>query len=212
MDNKQLLRKNGFIVKLQGKEYVTHAGLLWLAHENGLKQLDVTIVSWNEAERQAVCTATATGERGTYTDIGDASPANVGRNIATACLRMASTRASSRSLRLYLGLGMTALEELPGKIDHKNNPISGAPPAPKAKDESWEKTRPAFMASISELGLHYDEVKFICSSLKRDKPSLMTQQQRNNLLIWLGKLDDEAKDKWIGQHCDALEAKKHSNV
>jgi len=87
-----------------------------------------------------------------------------------------------------------------------------ASPEPKAKDESWEKARPAFMASISELGLHYDEVKFICSSLTRDKPSLMTQQQRNNLLIWLGKLDDKAKDQWIGRHCDALEEKKHSNV
>ena len=204
MDNKQLLRKNGFIVKLQGKEYVTHAGLLWLGHENGLTGVNVTIVSWSEEERQAVCTATATGERGTFTDIGDASPANVGKNIATACLRMSSTRASSRSLRLYLGLGMTALEELPGKQDDST-------PKPKAKDSTWEKARPGFMASISELGLHYDEVKFICADLKRDKPSLMTQSKRNALLVWLGKLDDETKDLWIGRHCDAQEEIKHAN-
>ena len=90
-----------------------------------------------------------------------------------------------------------------------------APPEPKAKDESWEKARPAFMASISELGLAYDEVKFICQTMRKDpyvKPSTMAQQERNKLMLYLSKLDDEAKDKWIGRHCDALEEKKHSNV
>ncbi len=108
------LRKIGVIIKLQGREYLTHDGLVRLAHDHGIESIETRIESWEPGERAAVVTATAHGSRGTYTGIGDASPSNVGRAIASACLRMAETRAVSRALRLYTGLGMTCTSELPG--------------------------------------------------------------------------------------------------
>lgn len=199
MNNQQKLRKNGYIVKLQGKEYVTHAGLLWLAHENGLKGVTVEIVSWDAKERAAVTTATATGERGTFTDIGDADPSNVGRNIATACLRMASTRSSSRALRLYLGLGMTALEELPGRPEA--TPVKG-------HNNDFKVTRGSFMAILKDIGWTYDEVTFICQQLGKDRPSQMEQTQRNGLVKWLSDLSPEKAEEWKLLHDEHLQIKK----
>ena len=102
-----------FIVDLHGKQYITHEGLLSLAHEAGLKAISTNLISYQGVGKEAVVQATAEGEKGTYTGLGDASPQNVGKNIATATLRMAETRAVNRALRAYLGIGMTTYEEMP---------------------------------------------------------------------------------------------------
>mgnify|MGYP003138500035 CR=1 FL=1 len=102
-----------FIVDLHGKQYITHEGLLSLAHEAGLKAISTDLISYQGVGKEAVVQATAEGEKGTYTGLGDASPQNVGKNIATATLRMAETRAVNRALRAYLGIGMTTFEEMP---------------------------------------------------------------------------------------------------
>ena len=128
----QLLRKSRAIISLQGREYVTFRGLLYVAHESGLESIDVELVSWDAETRSAICRATVKGARGTFSDIGDASPSNVNKMIANACLRMASTRAQGRALRSYLGVGITSLEELPGDAPKE-------PPAPATK-ASTKKT------------------------------------------------------------------------
>ena len=75
----QLLREreSGGIIRLQGREYVTFRGLLFVAHEAGLESIDVKLVSWDPESRNAILMATVTGQRGTFTDIGDASPTTV---------------------------------------------------------------------------------------------------------------------------------------
>ena len=118
----QLLRESGGIIRLQGREYVTFRGLLFTAHEAGLESIDVKLVSWDPESRNAILMATVTGDRGTFTDIGDASPNNVNRMIANATIRMASTRSQARALRSYLGGGFTSLEELPGDRQAKPEP------------------------------------------------------------------------------------------
>ena len=109
------LRKMGAIIKLQGKEYTTHQGLLYVAHQQGITSIITELVSEDADKRRAVFKATAVGDRGAFTGWGDADPSNVGKMIANAYLRMAETRSVSRALRLYLGIGMTAMDELPGK-------------------------------------------------------------------------------------------------
>src|SRR6185312_9477289 len=93
--------KKEFIVNRQGKEFVLYAGLLDAAHQEGLDQLSVEVVALpSEANNwTAVMRATVHTTRGTFCDIGDANPANVGKMIVTHIIRMASTRAKARALR-----------------------------------------------------------------------------------------------------------------
>jgi len=100
------------ITDLQGQEYINHRGLLALGHLHGLSEVVVTLIDFSPETGHAIVSATAKGDRGTFTDIADASPDNVGPRTMNATPRMASTRAINRSLRLYLGIGATTAEEI----------------------------------------------------------------------------------------------------
>lgn len=105
-----------FYVTLKGRRYPLYAGVLLAAHAAGLRNLEVKPLQIPTAENgwMAVCEAIAVFEDGrTFSDIGDASPQNCSPQIATAALRMASTRAKGRVLRDAIGLGETLREELP---------------------------------------------------------------------------------------------------
>ena len=107
-------RSQGHLVNLKGKNYVLFAGLLHLAHLNGLESIETDSVVINPDKNTAVFIATVKGTRGTYNGHGDASPQNVSKMMVPSYIRMAETRAVARALRFYLGIGMTCREELPG--------------------------------------------------------------------------------------------------
>ncbi len=110
--------KKEFIVNRQGKDFVVYAGLLDQAHREGLKRITTKLVQapLDENGRLAICYAEVETEKGLFSGIGDASPDNVGRMIATHIVRMAETRAKARALRDAINVGVTALEEL-GDVD-----------------------------------------------------------------------------------------------
>ena len=104
-----------FLITRQGKQYVLFQGLLDEAHTQGLHGIDTDLVqvptpeNGNVAIVKAVCEM-EDGRK--FSGIGDASPENVGRNIAPHIIRMAETRAKARALRDAVNVGATALEEL----------------------------------------------------------------------------------------------------
>lgn len=171
------LRRNGAIIKLQGREYTTHAGLLMVAHEQGLKSVDSNLLSYDKETKTAIISATADGERGRFTDVGDASPANVSRNIAEATIRMASTRAISRALRLYLGVGMTCLEELPAQ---EGRGVTRQPTEKEAHQELKEMNE-----VLEDIGTNMGQVERLCVALHRPIPANMTSTQRTKLVSFL---------------------------
>jgi len=147
------LRRTGGIQRLQGKEYVTFGGLLGLAHGAGVKSIEPVMVESMTGERY-VFRCTVTGERGVFVAHGDADAGNVKKGMAGAMLRMAETRSVCRALRMYLGIGMTAKEELPGKVEEKPTP------APKwTVDE-----RKAFADHVVMLGYHPRDVAQLARS------------------------------------------------
>jgi len=102
-----------FIKTIQGCDFVLYAGLLDLAHQMGLKRLEVDVIQLPGPDNgmEAIAKAVAESEDGhLFIDYGDANPDNVNRMIAQHIIRMASTRAKARVLRDLTNIGMTAKE------------------------------------------------------------------------------------------------------
>jgi hypothetical protein len=99
------------LVTIQGRVFVKYSGLLELAQERGLVKLEARFISVTAELALADATATFADGR-VFTEAGDASPANVGKQVAAHYPRMALTRAKARCLRDALSIGMCSLEEL----------------------------------------------------------------------------------------------------
>jgi hypothetical protein len=103
-----------FLVERQGKQFALYAGLLDLAHQEGLRAITTELVQApTEANGQvAICRAIVVTEKGTFTGLGDACPSNVARLMVPHLVRLAETRAKARALRDAVNVGMAAVEEL----------------------------------------------------------------------------------------------------
>jgi len=106
----------GDLLLLQGKWYVTNAGLLRLAHRSHCGGIvtqqirefcDASIGRW---VFKAVVYRTSRS-RG-FVGFGDADPSNVAPLVRGAEMRMAETRAVNRALRKAYGIGLCSVEEL----------------------------------------------------------------------------------------------------
>lgn len=122
--------KKEFLVERNGRTFVLYAGLLDLAHEQGLKAITTTLVQIPSTlnDEVAIVHATVETDRGVFTGLGDAGPMNVSKMILPHSLRMAETRAKARALRDAVNVGVTALEELgPDGPTDEPVPIRNAP-------------------------------------------------------------------------------------
>jgi len=100
-----------WIKKIHGKEYIQYAGLLAMAHEQGLQELATEFISVTPELAIAVAHAFfADGRK--FWDAGDATPTNVHQHVRDHFPRVALTRAKARCLRDALNIGMVAVEEL----------------------------------------------------------------------------------------------------
>ena len=110
------------------EEVVTYAGLLSLAHDQGLKKIETSVVQIpNQTNGQmAVFHAIVETEAGVYKGHGDASPDNVASRIIPHIIRMAETRAKARALRDAVNIGVVALEEL--NLEGNGRPGNGNAP------------------------------------------------------------------------------------
>src|SRR5579884_2732358 len=110
--------KREFIVERQGKSFVLYAGLLDLAHSQGLRAIRTRLVQVPSEDngQTAVVQAEVETDKGTFSGIGDASPGNVARAMLTCTMRLAETRAKARALRDAVNVGVAAFEEL-GEMD-----------------------------------------------------------------------------------------------
>ena len=119
-----------FFIERHGKRYVLFQGLLDEAHSLGLKGIDTNLIQIPDESNGNVAIVKATAEMDDerrFSGIGDASPDNVGRNIAPHLIRMAERRAKARALRDAVNVGATAMEELSDGDD--------APPAPSPRGD-----------------------------------------------------------------------------
>ena len=106
----------GDISFLRGKWYVTHVGLLRLAHRRGCQGIEVELVSsyCDVATRNWVFRATvhSSAKDTQFVGFGDANPSNVSPSVLGAEMRVAETRAVNRALRKAYGIGICSVEEI----------------------------------------------------------------------------------------------------
>ena len=119
----------GDLLLLEGKWYVTHSGLLRLAHRNHCRGIQVRPVRefcetastrW-AFEATVYKSVTCKG----FVGYGDADPSNTSDLVRGAEMRVAETRAVNRALRKAYGIGICSVEEIgsfsrPPASEHKN--------------------------------------------------------------------------------------------
>jgi hypothetical protein len=129
--------KNGR--KIGEKEVATYAGILALAHDEGLRSIATTLVQAPTKENGMVAIATAVvrTNKGEFTGIGDADPSNVNRKIAAHLIRMAETRAKARAMRDAVNIGVVSLEELGELVEEElsveSDRLAASRPRPQAQ-------------------------------------------------------------------------------
>jgi hypothetical protein len=106
----------GDLLLLNGKWYVTHTGLLRLAHRTHCAGIRVQQVReyCDASARRWVFKATvfkSPRSRG-FVGYGDADPSNTSVLVRGAEMRVAETRAVNRALRKAYGIGLCSVEEL----------------------------------------------------------------------------------------------------
>src|SRR5271163_47761 len=126
----------GDLLLIDGRRYVTHAGLLRLSVRRRCAAINVRPIPkfCDPAIRRWVFKANVYKARGSksFAGYGDADPSNVSPLVRGAEMRMAETRAVNRALRKAYGIGLCSVEEI-GSLPARGQPetnVRRLPPQP----------------------------------------------------------------------------------
>lgn len=180
-----------FLTNIKGKDFVLYAGVLDLATQMGLMELEVELLQFPNKDNgnEAICRAVAVGKNGqTFSDLGDANPGNCQPMIAKHLIRMASTRAKGRALRDMCNIGIACLEEL-GSFDDvlgsenaakttrkKTAPKKSAKPVAAKKKSAAQKSASKTKPEKKETAP--DNVETKDAGKKEEQPKMSTAQHR----------------------------------
>jgi hypothetical protein len=120
----------GELQVLNGKWYVTNAGLLRIAQRRHCRGIECVLIEGlsDPATERWIFRATVykTANSRGFVGYGDASPANTSSSVRGAEMRVAETRAVNRALRKAYGIGLCSVEEL-GSFSAPQKPLAAAP-------------------------------------------------------------------------------------
>ena len=120
----------GDLQLLNGKWYVTHAGLLVIANRSGCSAITTAIdhsASEPSISRWVFKATVYKGLRSKgFEGYGDADPSNTSPLVRGAEMRVAETRAVNRALRKAYGIGLCSVEEL-GSFSAPQKPLAATP-------------------------------------------------------------------------------------
>src|ERR1700745_1947228 len=141
-----LLISRGDLQLLDGRWYVTHAGLLRIARSKnccGIRSALVSRLSDPSANRWIFRATVYKSPRSRgFVGYGDADPSNVSPLVRGAEMRVAETRAVNRALRKAYGIGICSVEEM-GSLDEPQPPRESKklPPQPANGNYGGPKVR-----------------------------------------------------------------------
>ena len=127
---------SGEILHIDGRWYVTHAGLLQIALKRRCLGIRTTLqekVSDSNACRWVFKATVYKSPRSRgFVGYGDADPSNVSSLVHGAEMRVAETRAVNRALRKAYGIGLCSVEELGSVPSRSNDSRSFVQPKPSS--------------------------------------------------------------------------------
>lgn len=205
--------KREFLIDRQGKQFVLYAGLLDLAHSQGLRAIRTRLVQVPSEDNNqvAIVAAEVETERGLFSGIGDASPANVSRAMLTATIRLAETRAKARALRDAVNVGVAALEEtgeeepdhLPPAVRQMAGanvrpavtvqPPTGIAPPVQNGDGISDNQRKAVFAIMKSLNADAEWIEGECHSRFGVKVSQLSKSQASEFIGALKEMQGAAR-------------------
>jgi len=152
--------KNGDLILLDGKWYVTHSGLLRVAQRRrcqGIMTELVESVSNPQGGRWVFKATVAKSRTQWYVGYGDADPSNVSYLVEGAEMRVAETRAVNRALRKAYGIGICSVEEIGSRAEPQEP--SKLPPQPTNGNGSGRSVRDRLCQIIRQYQLDASLVK-----------------------------------------------------
>ena len=133
----------GDVLFLDGRWYVTHVGLVRLAHRKSCTGIRAQIVRelCDVATSRWAFKATVYTHQGCkgFVGYGDADPSNVSPLVHGAEMRVAETRAVNRALRKAYGIGICSVEEI-GSFAEPAPVLPGVEEAPAAAGQ-WKERK-----------------------------------------------------------------------
>ena len=186
-----------YMIERQGKRFVLYAGLLEEAHERGLRSIETELlqVPGTENGEVAIARAVVRTEDGKFSGIGDASPANVNRQIAPHIIRMAETRAKARALRDAINVGVTAFEEL-GEDGGESEAVALRVQSEHREEVPQEDSRGELPATRKQLNyleaLISDMVEDGISRFEDMVGKPVSELTREEASEWIGRLSGKA--------------------
>ncbi len=185
---------------LDGRWYVTHAGLLGIAHRSrcfGIRtalQKDLSDAAANRWVFRATVYETPSS-RG-FVGFGDADPSNVSLLVHGAEMRVAETRAVNRALRKAYGIGLCSVEEI-GSYSPAIEPAprkqnASHPAGVNASGNGQPRLRDRLCLLIRQHQLNPTLVKryaadFCGTEALRDTPRDLVESFINNLAEWAAR-------------------------
>ena len=167
-----------YVVNLQGRDYPVYSGVLSEAHERGIQGIETELIQIPDESNgdTAIVKATVRMKDGSvFSDYGDANPRNTSARVATALIRLASTRAKGRALRDSTNIGDCMAEELPDLEEVRaQEPPQMQRSEPAAGGGDME---PVLACSIEGCGCVLNQAQHTLSVNKYSRPLCPTHQR-----------------------------------
>jgi hypothetical protein len=188
-----------------GRWYVSHPGLLRIAHRRKCLRIHTSIESTvsEPSLRRWVFKATVyLSATNSFVGYGDADPSNVSPLVHGAEMRVAETRAVNRALRAALGIGLCSVEEIgsvaePGQHQGQAGKL---PPQPANGNQGSPKVRDRLCQIIRQHQLDPNLVKAYATDFCGTKTLReAAREQVENFVVHLADWAEKDRDALLCQ-------------
>lgn len=193
------------LLLLDGKWYVSHSGLLRIAHRRRCFGIDTAVdqhMSEPSAGRWVFKATVRKSQTRSFVGYGDADPSNVSPLVHGSEMRIAETRAVNRALRKAYGIGICSVEEVGSFAEPSQPPrdTKKLPPQPANGNYGAPKVRDRLCQLIRQHELDATLVKSYATDFCRVKTLRQaTREQVENFVTHLADWAEKDRDALLCQ-------------